>query len=76
MGIRVDTEKVMLWDSDVSKMVVKTAVTVSLVGNKGSVYACKGPIFCADSAEIFEASQTLRARLTSHLDLEQGDRII
>lgn len=76
MGLKVDTEKVMLWDNDASKMVIKTAVTVSLVGNKGSIYACEGPIICTNGADIFEAVQTLRSKLTAQLNFEQGDRII
>lgn len=74
MGLKLDTEKVLIWDSDINKMVIKTEVTVSLVGNHGSIYAVKGPIYCTNAQEIYEANLMLRHRLVGYL--VPSDRMI
>lgn len=67
MGIQVRADKTLVWDNETDTMVVRTAVSVAIVGNHGSEYAIEGPIYCQSSQEIFEASQMLRQRLVSTL---------
>ena len=76
MGIKVDVEKALIWDKMVDCMVIKSAVSVSLVGNHGTVYAFEGPIFCSNGQEIFEATQILKNRLIGHIIENHENRII
>lgn len=67
MGTRIDTQKVLLWDNEQSRIVTKTEVIVSLVTNKGTVIMESGPLYCEDGKEIFEATRLLYERLISSL---------
>jgi hypothetical protein len=67
MGLRVDVEPCLVWDSQVNKMVRRSMITVHLVGNKGSIFASAGPLYTNNPSEIFEATQTLRSRLIADL---------
>lgn len=67
MGIRVDVEPSLVWDNGTRKMVKRSAVTVHMVGNKGTIFASAGPMYAVTAAEVFEATQTLRSRLVAHL---------
>ena len=67
MGTRIDTQKVLLWDNDQSRIVVKTEVIVRLVTNKGTVIMESGPLYCADGKEIFEATRVLHERMVDSL---------
>lgn len=78
MGMRIDTEKVMVWDHEQNQMVVRTEVSVSVVGNKGTVFAYEGPLLCRTAQDIHEATHELKERLFRRLPTapEQPDRII
>jgi hypothetical protein len=76
MGIRVNAEKSLVWDFALDQMVTKTAVSVDVVGNKGTVYVSEGPIYCETGQEIFEATQLLKKRLINELVLNDQNRII
>lgn len=60
MGLQISTNKVLIWDNMQNKMVPKTSVEVSIVGNKGSVYAVEGPLLCQSGTEILEAVEVLK----------------
>lgn len=74
MGLKVDAVKSLIWDYETNTMVPKTAVTVSIVGNHGTVYAYEGPLYCQTAQEIYEATQLLKQRLVG--TLVPKDRII
>ncbi len=76
MGIKVNVEKVLVWDYTIDNMVSRTAVSVDVVGNQGSVYASEGPIYCETGQEIFEATQILKNRLVTGLVSSNQNRII
>ncbi|MBK8509320.1 MAG: hypothetical protein V9G63_03155 [Candidatus Competibacter sp.] len=63
MSLSVKADKALIWDKLQSKMVTKIRVTVSLVGNQGSVFHETGPLYVENAPEIFEAIEVLRARL-------------
>ncbi|HAO32734.1 MAG TPA: hypothetical protein PLP22_03855 [Candidatus Competibacter sp.] len=63
MSLSVKADKALIWDKLQSKMVTKIRVTVSLVGNQGSVFHEAGPLYVENAPEIFEAIEVLRARL-------------
>lgn len=67
MGTRIDTQKVLLWDNEQSRIVTKTEVIVRLVTNKGTVITESGPLYCADGKEIFEATRVLYERMVASL---------
>lgn len=67
MGLRIDTQKVLLWDNEQSSIVVKTEVFVRMVSNKGTVMEEAGPLYCADGKEVFEATRSLYERMISSL---------
>lgn len=63
MSLAVTADKALVWDKLQKKMVTKIRVTVSLMGNQGSVFHETGPLYVETVHEIFEAIQVLRARL-------------
>jgi hypothetical protein len=67
MPITVETDKMLIWDNQKTKMVTKTRVAVSLLGNRGSVYNQEGPIYVETPQEISEAVQLLKYRLIRSL---------
>jgi len=67
MGLRIDTQKVLLWDNDQNMMVTKTEVFMRIVTNKGSIIKEEGPLYCTDGKEIFEATRILHSRMVSAL---------
>lgn len=67
MGIRINAVKSMVWNNETNQMVIKTAVSVDLVGNQGTVFASEGPIYCETGQEIFEASMILKQRLVGSI---------
>ena len=67
MGIRIDTQKMILWDNEQNCMVTKTEVFVRLLFNKGTIMVEAGPLYCIDEKEIFEATRLLYERMISPL---------
>lgn len=67
MGIRIDTQKMILWDNEQNCMVAKTEVFVRLISNKGTIMVEAGPLYCIDGKEIFEATRLLYERMISSL---------
>lgn len=67
MSFSIVADRVLVWDRQCAKMVLKTRVEVSLVGNQGSVYREAGPLYVETAQEIYEAAQLLRARLIKSL---------
>lgn len=67
MPITVETDKMLIWDNQKTKMVTKTRVAVRLLGNRGSVYNQEGPIYVETPQEISEAVQLLKNRLIGSL---------
>lgn len=67
MGIQISTQKVLLWDNEQSRIVLKTEVIVRIVTNKGTVLVEAGPLYCIDGREIFEATKILRERMIASL---------
>lgn len=67
MSFSIVADRVLAWDRQCAKMVLKTRVEVSLVGNQGSVYREAGPLYVETAQEIYEAAQLLRARLIKSL---------
>ncbi|MBL8260027.1 MAG: hypothetical protein JNM60_09495 [Candidatus Competibacteraceae bacterium] len=63
MSLAVTADKALVWDKLQNKMVTKIRVTVSLIGNQGSVFHETGPLYVETVREIFEAIEVLRARL-------------
>lgn len=72
MGLQIDTEKVLVWDNTQFKMVERTSVSVSIVGNKGTVYAVEGPLICETGYDICEAARILKERLLGRLPQPSG----
>jgi len=67
MSFQISTNKVLIWDNMLNKMVPKTSVEVSIVGNKGSVYAVEGPLLCQTGTEILEAVEVLKSHIFNRL---------
>ena len=67
MGLRVDTQKVLLWDNDQNMMVTKTEVFLRIVTNKGNIIKEEGPLYCTDGKEVFEATRLLHSRMVASL---------
>lgn len=76
MGIQVNAERSLVWDFETNRIVPRTAVSVSIIGNHGTVYATEGPIYCQTRQEIFEATMMLKQRLVGSLVPQSNDRII
>lgn len=67
MGIKVHADKSLVWDNESNQMVMRTAVSVSIVGINGTVYAIEGPIYCQTGHDIFEATTLLKNRIIGRL---------
>ncbi|HRC71087.1 MAG TPA: hypothetical protein PK880_00990 [Candidatus Competibacter sp.] len=67
MSLAITADKALIWDRLRAKMVTKVRVTVSLVGNQGSIYRETGPLYAETAGEVFEAVELLRARLIKSL---------
>lgn len=67
MSLAITADKTLVWDNQRSKMVPKTRVAVSLIGNQGSVYREAGPLYVETAQEVFEAVELLRMRLIKSL---------
>ena len=67
MGIRIDTQKMILWDNELNCMVTKTEVFVRFISNKGTIMVEAGPLYCIDGKEIFEATRLLYERMFSSM---------
>jgi hypothetical protein len=74
MGIQVNAEKSLVWDKESNQIVPRTAVTVSVVGNHGTVYATEGPVYCQTGQEIFEATMMLKNRLIGSIVTQASSR--
>jgi hypothetical protein len=73
MGIQIDTQKVILWDNDLHRMVPKTEVFVRVVTYKGAVMIEEGPLYCIDGKEVYDATRLLYNRLRCSLPGIHGD---
>ena len=67
MSLAITADKALVWDNQRSKMVPKTRVAVSLIGNQGNVYRDAGPLYVETAQEVFEAVELLRMRLIKSL---------
>lgn len=63
MGLKIHTEKCLVWDLMTEQMEVRTAVYARIVGNMGSILFEEGPLYCSTGKEITEAGNLLRERL-------------
>jgi len=67
MGMKIDTQKVLIWDNDQCQMVTKTEVFARVVTNRGTVIMEQGPLYCCNGKEIFDAAKILNDRIISSL---------
>lgn len=67
MSLSIKADRTLVWDNDQARMVVKTRVTVRLLGNRGSIYAEEGPLYVDTAREVMEAAQLLQTRLVQSL---------
>jgi hypothetical protein len=74
MSLKIEAEKVLVWDNDLHRIVPRTAVRVLFVGNKGTVFAEQGPLYCETAKDMFDAVQQLKKRLIGQLPF-QGEHI-
>lgn len=76
MAYHIDAAKVLIWDNQSAQMEIKTEVLVYIKGNKGTVFAVEGPLYCNNAQEVFIAVQELKSRLTSGFKSEYYSKII
>jgi hypothetical protein len=67
MPFSIEADKTLVWDNQQAKMVIKIRVLVRLLGNSGSLFAEKGPLYVETPQEISQAVHLLKARLIQSL---------
>lgn len=69
MGLKIDTEKCLIWDNDLFNMVIKTAVYVRVIGTRNTIFIEEGPLYCENGQEIHDATQKLRRKIYQRLNV-------